>query len=77
MLPGGQAEHSSVISWGIFAFEEINTELLRCFDYLGYNFIQGTPEQNEQAIKIAETMTPEKSSFEIFDTEDFIIVKFG
>lgn len=77
MLPGGQAEHSSVISWGIFAFEEINTELLRCFDYLGYNFIQGTPEQNEQAIKIAETMTPEKSSFEILDTEDFIIVKFG
>ena len=67
----------SVILWGTYAFGEVNTELLRYFEYLGYNFIQGTPEQHEQAIKIAETMTPEKSSFEILDTEDFIIVKFG
>ncbi|MBE7064688.1 MAG: hypothetical protein E7384_02595 [Ruminococcaceae bacterium] len=75
-LPAGQ-QHGSVISWGMFAFDEVNTELLRYFEYLGYNFIQGTHEQNEKAIEIAETMTPEKSSFEILDTEDFVIVKFG
>ena len=77
VFPAGQVQHDSVISWGVYAFGEVNTELLRYFEYLGYDFIQGTPEQNEQAIEIAKTMSPEKSWFEILDTEDFIVVKFG
>lgn len=76
-LPAGQAQHDSVISWGTYAFGEVNTELLRYFEYLGYDFIQGTPEQQMQAIEIAKTMTPEKSSYEILDTDDFIVVKFA
>lgn len=76
-IPAGQADYTSVISWGIYAFKEVNTELLRYFDYLGYSFIQGTPEQNIQAIEITKSITPKKSSFEILDTEEFIVVKFG
>ena len=76
-IPAGQADNSSVISWGIYAFNEVNTELLRCFEFWGYNFVQGTPEQNAEAKIIAEQMTPKQSSYEIIDTEDFIVVKFG
>lgn len=76
-IPAGQADNTSVISWGIYAFNEVNTELLRYYNYLGYDFIQGTEEQNEKAKIISESMEPQQSSYEIFDTDEFIVVEFG
>lgn len=76
-IPVAQTDNESVISWGVYAFKEVNTELLRYFKYLGYDFIQGSKEQYDNGSLIAETMNPAESSYEVIETDEFIVVKFG
>lgn len=64
---------ASVISWGIYAFDEVNTELLRVFSYYGYDLLQGTPEMYAEAQNIKFNNT---NHINIIETEKYILVHF-
>lgn len=46
----------SSITWGIRAFGEVNTELLKLFSYYGYDIQQGTEEMFQEASVIEPSM---------------------
>lgn len=45
VLYRAQGQNGSVITWGVDAFDECNTELLNIMEYLGYNYKQGSYER--------------------------------
>lgn len=65
----------SVIRWGVNAFNEPNTELLKVFKYLGYDFKQGTRDMYNQAQAISGSMPSFPKEGSIRDMGNFIIVK--
>lgn len=68
---------NSYISWGIQAFGEVNTELLKFFSYLGYDYIQGTKEMYEDALIKAENKPAWPENGSISDEDEYILVNFG
>ena len=83
VLYKAQGQNGSVITWGIDAFDECNTELLNIMEYLGYNFIQGSVEQYDELSQktfdeIFEASAAEKtSSATITEKDEYIVVFFG
>lgn len=71
--PIHQTYCNSVISWGIFAFDEVNTELLRVFSYCGYDLKQGTIEMYNDAI----THSTNKKGITIKDCNEYILVNIN
>lgn len=67
----------SYITWGIAAFREVNTELLKFFSYLGYDFKQGTREMYDEALTVAEDLPAWPKNGSIIDNGDYILVNFG
>ena len=67
----------SYISWGVSAFKEVNTELLKFFSYLGYDYIQGTQEMYEDALVKAENKPAWPKNGSISDEGEYILVNFG
>lgn len=68
---------NSVITWGVRAFQEVNTELLKLFAYQGYVFKQGTEEMYNRGLETAQDMPSWPKEGSIVDMEDFILVNFG
>jgi hypothetical protein len=83
VLYRAQGQNGSVITWGIDAFDECNTELLNIMEYLGYTFIQGSIEQYEELSQstfeeIFENADTEKTaSATITEKDEYIVVFFG
>ncbi len=79
-FPVAQTHHGSVISWGCYAFDEANTELLRIYKYYGYDFIQGTMTQvlyeYESYLNLISQDKAERSAYNIIDRGDYIAVIF-
>ncbi len=65
------------ITWSIEAFDEVNTELLKFFSYLGYDFKQGTQEMYNEALVVAEDLPEWPKDGSIVDKGDYILVNFG
>ena len=77
VLMRAQGENGSVITWGLDAFDECNTELLNLFEYVGYEFKQG---DYETFLELRETASDYPSFPEegyIREEQDCIIVNFG
>lgn len=76
-----QTDHMSVITWGVDAFGEVNTELLRIYSYLGYDFIQGSQEQFDEAEKITSELHDsgelKVNGYTIISQEGYTLVAFG
>ena len=71
VLYKAQGQNGSVITWGIDAFDECNTELLNIMEYLGYNYKQRSYERFTEL----SGMEFEKDS--IKELDDCIIVHLG
>lgn len=65
------------ITWAVDAFGEVNTELLKFFSYLGYDYIQGTKEMYEDALIKAENKPAWPQNGSISDEGEYILVNFG
>lgn len=65
------------ITWAVDAFGEVNTELLKLFSYLGYDYIQGTKEMYEDALIKAENKPAWPKNGSISDEDEYILVNFG
>ncbi len=72
-----QSIGKSYISWSVSAFKEVNTELLKFFSYLGYDYIQGTKEMYEDALIKAENKPAWPQNGSISDEGEYILVNFG
>ena len=79
VIPGERKSFTaSYISWGEKAFGEVNTELIKFFDYCGFDKIkQGTALQYLDAEESAENMPAWPAQGSIRDDGEFIIVNFG
>lgn len=68
----------SLLSWGVDAFYEPNTELIRLYRYLGCDkLIQASVEQYKEALKIAQDMPGYPDAGYIRDAGDFTVVRMG
>lgn len=67
---------NSYITWGVSAFDEVNTELLKFFSYHGYELKQGTKEMYQEALVYSEDMPEWPCSGSIVDKGEYIIVNF-
>lgn len=72
-----QALCKSYITWGVDAFNEVNTELLKFFSYIGHDYIQGTEEMYEEALLKAESQPAWPKQGSISDEGEYIVVNFG
>lgn len=68
---------NSVIAWGVRAFGEVNTELLKNFALNGYTFIQGKEEIYLEALEQAEDMAVWPKEGAICENDSYIVVKLG
>lgn len=67
---------NSAITWGIEAFAEVNTELLRLFSYYGYDIKQGTKEMYDSAKCYFES-NDDGGKTKIVEFSNYIAVKIG
>ncbi|MBR6619620.1 MAG: glucosyltransferase domain-containing protein [Clostridia bacterium] len=65
------------ITWAVDAFGEVNTELLKFFSYLGYDYIQGTKEMYKDALIKAENKPAWPQNGSISDEGEYILINFG
>jgi len=65
------------MSWGVCAFDEVNTELLKFFKMHGYNFRKGNIRQYNEAIRTALFLPVWPKSGSIIDSGEYIIINFG
>lgn len=69
---------ASYITWGITAFREVNTELIKFFNYCGFDKIkQGNSLQYINAQEDAKNMPAWPAQGSIKDDGEYIIVNFG
>lgn len=67
----------SYLPWGVTAFGEVNTELLKFFSHEGFDFKQGTEEMYDEALVYAKSMESWPQQGAIVDMGEFILVNFG
>ena len=65
------------LPWGVTAFGEVNTELLKFFSHEGFDFKQGTEEMYDEALVYAKSMESWPQLGAIVDMGEFILVNFG
>lgn len=70
-------DHNSILSWGVFAFGENNTEIVKYFRMLGYELQQGTMEMYQEGKEISLEMPSYPEAGYIRDCGDYILVNFG
>ncbi len=67
----------SYLDWGVDAFFEVNTELLKFFTLCGYPLVQGSAAQYAEGSALAQSMPGWPDAGSILDTSNFILVKLG
>jgi len=72
-----QTNVKSYLSWGVDAFQEFNTELLKYLSFWGFDLKQGTQEMYQEAMSQLEVMVEWPMKGSIIDNGEFIIVKLG
>lgn len=72
-----QTNVNSYLSWGVDAFHEVNTELLKYLAFWGFVFQQGSREMYLDALSQIESMTSWPSKGSIVDCGEYIVVKLG
>lgn len=69
--------HNAVLYWGVFAFGEVNTEILEYFRMKGYEFQQGTMEMYQEGKVIGAAMPIYPQRGYIKDCGEYILVNLG
>ena len=65
---------ASYLSWGVLAFREANTEILKLFRYLGYDLKQGNIRMYLEATEIMKNKPVFPKEGSIIENEQYIIV---
>lgn len=72
-----QTNVNSYLAWGVDAFHEVNTELLKYLAFWGFVFKQGSREMYLDALSQIESITSWPSEGSIVDFGEYIVVKLG
>lgn len=71
----GQDNGTSIISWGVEAFDELATEITDFINSLGYEFLYPTGEMDLEELKaVYESLDDETKEKNVIELEDYIIV---
>jgi len=71
-----QSSCGSYINWSTDAFDEVNTELLKFFEYNGFSIKQGSKDMFYEAEILSENMPEWPAQGSIKNNGDYIIVNF-
>lgn len=72
-----ESNGTSVINWGVYAFQDANSELLKFFAKNGYVFEQSTEEMFREGMREAVKMPSWPKEGSIIENENYILVKLG